>query len=152
MSDDGFQRITFHGRSSDDPRVWWANDDDGVYRVVPADAIVIERDELPEVVASSSGALADVGGMSTVILPSVEEHRVVALRHLALAEHLAAHPPVDEAQVEALARMLRDHAPSKRGGATWDYASDQTEWLNTARELIRAGWHRSADKHELEES
>ena len=86
-------------------------------RIVPADAIVIERGELPEVTVDGNSSLLGTGrGLGNI--PG--EHRVSVststataagvrregLAYLALAEYLDANPPVDEAQVIALAHLL----------------------------------------------
>ena len=86
-------------------------------RIVPADSIVIERGELPEL---------DEGCLARSIAP--QNHRSIARHHLALAEYIDAHPPVDEAQVEALANVID--------------ASDITEFetcTDYARRLYLAG-------------
>jgi len=76
--------------------------------IVPADAVVIERGELPEVTLGNGGAW-NVGTHSlrtdwTTDTPT--KVRAAAVRWLALAEHLDTHPPIDEAQVSALTDAL----------------------------------------------
>ena len=85
-------------------------------QVVPLDAIVIRREELPEVKPGESeeSLRADVGGTEgdgTWIWPDswrdpAAESWAHALEYLALAVHLRENPPVDEAQVKALAELL----------------------------------------------
>jgi len=71
--------------------------------IVPADAIVIERGELPDVTPGGDGLLILDGGMVKPIRRlRADQHRRLALEHLSAAAHLDAHPPVDEAQVSAL--------------------------------------------------
>lgn len=71
------------------------------------DVIIIEKADLPEVIldADVSGHVA-AGPYAGNPRRDGVDHRVWAMAHLALAEHLAAHLPVDEAQVEALADLL----------------------------------------------
>jgi hypothetical protein len=79
-------------------------------RLVPADAIVIERGELPEVRESASGSLSI--GDADWRAGSAGAFRHEALRNLALSEYRDAHPPVppvDEADVDALAEVIRDN-------------------------------------------
>lgn len=68
------------------------------------DVVIIDRADLPEVTPERPGysgyIMAD--DVSVALLGSAEQHRVIARRHLATAEYMDAHPPVDEADVEAL--------------------------------------------------
>lgn len=104
------------------------------------DVIVIQRSELPEVEASGrhawpietrppspyDDAFNSVGATGPNCPNGKPEwHRGRALAHLALAEHLDAHPPVDEAQVEALAGLMKQ----------LDYMRPETY----ARELVQRG-------------
>lgn len=66
------------------------------------DVIVIPRSDLPEVTTDDTGQPYLYG---TPYYGTAADHRADALYHLALAEHLDAHPPVDEAQVDALADL-----------------------------------------------
>lgn len=59
------------------------------------DCIIIRRDDLPEVTANVLADSADSAAL-----------RRYALETLAVAEHLDAHPPVDPAQVNALADLI----------------------------------------------
>lgn len=83
-------------------------------KVVPADAIVIPRDELPEVTPRSDGSALRVietgHGPLSIADPHIgaDTYRRRALAALAIAEHLDQNPPVDEAQVGALAKAIRD--------------------------------------------
>ena len=87
-------------------------------RVVPADAIVIDRAEVPPVTPSGgcSGAgtqYLSAAGHEIESTADAALVRVHALALLALAEYLDAHPPtppVDEADVEALAGLILDPA------------------------------------------
>jgi len=76
-------------------------------RIVPADAIVIDRAELPEV-TDWDGVPGGIGVGYHHYSPTYSEKfaRDAVLEYLAIAEYLAAHPPVDEAQVEALVDLL----------------------------------------------
>lgn len=104
----------------------------------PADAIVIERSTLPEVLADRDGFHAD--GLLVDIATTAADAMQDARAHLAIAEYLRTHPPVDEAEVERLARALRDKTHGAViGGATWEYAADQAAWIGTARRLYLAG-------------
>lgn len=72
------------------------------------DAIVIPREELPRVKDRGQGTYEfDTGAsLGTWEGKSAEQARLEARELLALAEYLDAHPPVDEAQVEALAAEI----------------------------------------------
>lgn len=107
MSDDKYPQVA----QTSNRLSWYANDVYGTHKVVPADAIVIERGDLPEVTVerTSSGVPyyrlpGDYGFGGTEKPEWYEEH---ARNYLALAEHLRTNPPVDEAQVEALAALIR---------------------------------------------
>ena len=79
-------------------------------QVVPLDAIVIRRDELPEVDATRGARVNSVGigwALDYLTADREEKARSYGLAYLALAEYLREHPPVDEAQVKAL-KDLRD--------------------------------------------
>ncbi|GIG27145.1 hypothetical protein [Cellulomonas denverensis] len=100
----------------------------------PADAIVIERSEIPQVDwdeehewFSSLGGKFIRGYFETQNDPASVAHRM-ALEYLAIAEYYRAHPPVDEAQVEALAAEIR---------AVHPYSTPSDE---IASYLIRNGW------------
>jgi hypothetical protein len=81
-------------------------------RLVPADAIVIEREKLPKITASTTdpnrkhSAWVNVDGWGPLDLMSPGDHRSIALRHLAMAEYATAHPPVSEGDVATLSRLL----------------------------------------------
>jgi len=72
-------------------------------RIVPADAIVIERGDLP-VWPKRPAFILGVEPMSS------DAARTQARALLALAEYLDAHPLVDEAQVEAMTTVLHNIA------------------------------------------
>lgn len=130
------------------PRVYQAlgcygisRDEDAELKVVPADAIVIERSDLPPVTDSSSlgvGIEAAPRFKGTQYGPphyarkDFDPDAVWAngLANLALAEYLREHPPVDEAEVERLAIALREAGP--RLGGTLDVEE-------VARRLITKG-------------
>lgn len=143
-------RVSYQSRESRNefPHWGWFEDASGAFKIVPADAIVIERDELdaaPHV--SDSGYLSVLGAMFNVkkldALQSARDYLIGAATAVAYVE---AHPPVDEAQVEALATDL-----TRAAGADVNPVQVALR-LDIARELIRGGWSQSADKHDLEES
>jgi len=107
-------------------------------RLIPADAIVIERSELPEVTADPerSSALV-VGGRPGYV--HGYDHMPEALRRLALVEYAEARPPIDEAQVEALATDIRGHL-----GVTPETTAAGHQRVghsdDLARALVAAGW------------
>lgn len=117
-------------------------------QVVPSDAIVIRRDELPEVevvggsrpfARASARTMGRFPVYSTASFNGAEDAlahaEARALEFLALREYLREHPPVDEAQVEALARILAKRSAEKRGaiGPGWrSFAED-------ARHLVAHG-------------
>jgi hypothetical protein len=83
-------------------------------------AIIIDRADLPEI-------RAEVDGMATWLHPSDEagdryvldmgrlpRWRQQALKFLAMVEYAEAHPPVDEADVEALAALFKGGADDAR--------------------------------------
>ena len=107
----------------------------GSLKVVPADAIVIEQGELPVVrVSKSAPDYAFIEGMDKetwIGNASSDEVRAIALRNLALAEYLSAHPPVDEARVSELLHVIQTHVSANvtRTGA-----------LSILRDLEAQGW------------
>lgn len=108
----------------------------GEFKVVPVDAIVIERSDLPPVAA---GRKVVSGPFDRSIHDSAESVRRQARHLLAIAEYLDAHPPVDEAQVEALAEdmiMAGASAPVSEGDSeAFSRAMD-----DIARRLVEQGW------------
>lgn len=103
-------------------------------KTVPADAIVIERGELP--VVTDDGAHYVTTSASW---PKAMAHKHAAairadgLANLALAEYLDAHPPVDEAQVAALTAVVEaDFMDPAR-------AEGRDSWESMARRLYLAG-------------
>lgn len=84
---------------------------DAEVQVVPLDAIVIPRDELPEVEDAN-----EYGEREARFTPFIGTHdgpnttpgwhHARALAHLTLATHLREHPPVDEEQVKALSALV----------------------------------------------
>ncbi|RHA38721.1 hypothetical protein [Cellulomonas rhizosphaerae] len=81
--------------------------------VVPIDAIVIERADLPEVEpVGARGRLAVEGGALILFEgDTTESAREIALRWLAGSEYLREHPPVDEAEITRIVAAL-----AKTGG------------------------------------
>jgi len=99
-------------------------------RLVPADALVIDRAELPPVTLAGSLPWPTVSANLPVNVTCIQAFRPdlradeaiqMALAWLALAEYLAAHlptPPVGEADVEALAGLM----PIVNGLPAWAVA------------------------------
>lgn len=120
-------------------------------RIVPADAIVIERSELPAVFERTPGYYMagrhDLGYMGE---PDIEQPgmsaaeltREYAAAVLAVAEHLTEHPPLDQAQVSALAPLLWEFAQNPSGpGDTFEETTEaeRNRFTNRAARLVRAG-------------
>lgn len=104
-------------------------------RIVPADAIVIERGELPPTGLTSDGSevFSGSGGPGTRWMrvdAGADAAMQAALAYLAIHKYLAAHPPIDGAQVAALAGLMRQ---AISGGAKWLDANA------IARRLVEAG-------------
>ncbi len=100
MSDDDYERVTadvrygFWGPASHPSHV--------MHKVVPDDAVVIERGDLPSVLADwERDLLAGPGAVSGPRRTYDEIWREV-LSLVAEAEYVRTHPPVDEAQVAAM--------------------------------------------------
>lgn len=74
------------------------------------DVIVVERSELPEVQPRDPKRGYNVGAVRMLDCSDYDaaECRATGLRWLALAEYMDANPPVDEAQVERIAKAVRD--------------------------------------------
>lgn len=121
MSDDMYPRVI------DSRYGGWRPMDEGNYKVVPADAIVIERGDLPEV--TSAGSYLTVDGVVYGTFKDAAEAELISRRWLALTEYLRTHPPVDEAEVQRLRDMLLDADESLTG----------TQVENTAHRLYIAG-------------
>ncbi|WP_159795734.1 hypothetical protein [Puerhibacterium puerhi] len=90
---------------------WFArNPDFTEVQVVPVDAIVIRREELPEVKAHSSIPNSVEAGDAFLRFDGLNDPREHAESRLrdwaAIAAHLREHPPVDEAQVKAVTQAL----------------------------------------------
>jgi hypothetical protein len=94
-------------------------------KVVPADAIVIERGDLPHVEVTEMGDLDVLG--EVVAMGDEASHRDIALTRLAAADYLAAHPPVDRYELEALANALGDAL------------RETTDPIAIARDLLTSG-------------
>ena len=110
-------------------------------RIVPADAIVIERGELPEVeyVGTADGlggrmARFSAGGFTGYADDRTDGHRAVARAHLALAEYIDANPPVDEVMVDTLAAALMSVSPASSS----DFTSKAARRLYLAGVRIKA--------------
>ncbi len=97
-------------------RADWDFDTEGTHKVVPADAIVIERNELlPVRRGTIDEAICDGFGYSD---PDAAHRAAVAL--LSAEAALREHPPVDEREVEALTRLI---AKADKGSTpAWDMA------------------------------
>jgi hypothetical protein len=113
----------------------------GGHIVVPADAIVIDKASLPEVDPHEGSARVPgypVGSQSA------EKARALALAWLALAEYLAAHPPVppvSDEDVETLAGLLWEYAQNPSGpGDEFAETSDgeRNRFRNRARRVLTA--------------
>ena len=95
------------------------------------DVLIIDRAELPEV-GEDDGRTVRVGG-NCYAHRSKEDLRKMALSALVAVRHMDAHPPVDEAQVEALAKVLL----ATRVEADCRPADDQ--YRDIARRLVARG-------------
>lgn len=117
----------------------WSDSEQGTTMIVPADAIVIERGDLPEVYVGKSVVAGPVACSPRE--PALDVYRK-ALAYLALAEYLSVHPPVDEALVAELAAVIRAHAyrnaeyPINPG----DTSAAQARAIALAREAVEQGW------------
>ena len=90
------------------------------------DVIVIDRAGETYTSAEATGPNSPNGRSSW--------HRARAESHLALAEYLDAHPPVDEAQVEALAAVMREALNTPEDGTFRPYVAE-----DAARRLLATG-------------
>ena len=102
-------------------------------QVVPSDAIVIRRDELPEVDTAHGARVNSVGigwALDYLTADRAEKARSYGLAYLALAEHLREHPPVDEEQVASLFEVLTEE---------WFPADDGERASTLARRLVERG-------------
>lgn len=123
---DGYQRVDWS------TPVGWFSTPSGPAKVVPADAIVIERGDLPEVEVH----LVDefyVDGFVFSRNKDVSTLRDELLVRLALIEYLTEHPPIDEAQVKAMAPLV--HAALEASGG----CRDGWDSVDVTRALIRHG-------------
>lgn len=130
LSEDKYRLVVCHDKWGD---TWLsATDEGGTHKVVPRDAIVVKRARLPEVTVDPSGGYRVEGeyfGSGALNADRAALAWTYALRAVALAEHLRANPPVDEAQVYALSAAL-----ARARGA---FQSD--DYLDEARRLVQAG-------------
>jgi len=119
VSDDKYPRVLY----SDLARGWFA-DHDGTLKIVPADAIVIERGDVKlddrgtSIRASARGPFD-----GTVVFRDGAEDPLVhaearAREFAAIAEYLRADPPVDEEQVQRLTKVLCDAEMDHPDGPT----------------------------------
>lgn len=114
--------------SSDDMTTWDATWDELVpdsMKVVPVDAIVIERGDLPILPGDTVTRFA--------ASRTADQMREQAYEYLAASEYLTAHPPVDEAQVKAMAPFV--HAALEASGG----CRDGWDSVDVTRALIRHG-------------
>ena len=98
-------------------------------KVVPADAIVIEAKRVPERLADWERELLYASEPDSFEGMTAEDHWAWALSHIAEAEYLRTHPPVDEAEVERLAKSLYEATS----------ATDRNGLSDIARRLYLAG-------------
>lgn len=102
-------------------------------KVVPLDAIAIEAEDLPEVVEAKDGCLR-VGSQHFSRSRAANRDLALwkkALRDLALELYDREHPPVDEAQVKALAFQLQ-------GVSGYDLATEEGR-RHAAEDMAHAG-------------
>lgn len=95
----------------DDGQVVWSRCSDlspyhTEVQVVPLDAIVIRRDELPEVWIDGSQRRVESENMSVHDSYSWREVRRTSLASLAISESLREHPTVDEEQVARISKLI----------------------------------------------
>lgn len=100
------------------------------------DVIIVRRAGLPSIDLTSDGK-PYAGGQTS---QSAEQSRDVARAHLALAEHLDTHPPMDEVQVEAAYDVIQDAL--REAGVTMGQV-DHGVRMAVARTLIADGWAKS---------
>lgn len=98
------------------------------------DAIVIPRETLPEVipVRGRSFSVDDPSCATTHSAATAEYARERGIGYLAIAEYLDAHPPVDEAKVEALADLLIETFPG-------EIVNPRDRVVDRARRLLATG-------------
>lgn len=89
-------------------------------QVVPLDAIVIRRDELPGLDVDRHGTVR-VDGLIESFSPHYkpDEARARGIAWIALSEYLREHPPVDEAQVKALNDIYEDWSQPHNYGVSF---------------------------------
>jgi hypothetical protein len=102
----------------------------------PDDVIVIERGDLPEVQVGDVTVSAGRGGAQQFAqhTASPEFWRMTGLNALAIERHLRENPPIDEAQVEALAEEISN---------AYGFGRDQGGPGHVARHLVQQGWTKS---------
>ena len=107
-------------------------------RIVPADAIVIDRADLPKLLVDTSHRVTTGSTMTQ----SAEKAWWFVREYAALAEYLDAHPPVDEEQVKALAGLLWEYAQNPSGpGDSFNETNEgeRNRFCNRARRLLATG-------------
>ena len=108
------------------------------------DVTVIENAGLPEVVVDREWI--EVAGQTFATDAYARENaRLNLQRYAAAVRWMDANPPVDEAQVEALAKDLFD---ARWPGADWNTRANpqQDDYRTMARTLLAAGWTKDGAK------
>lgn len=98
------------------------------------DVIVIPREELPEVTEDSGCLTVGAGALTVGAATTVADADAAIREWVAIREYRMTHPPVDEAQVEALAEDMcaAGHVAISDGAIEARYAA--------ARRLVALGW------------
>lgn len=102
--------------------------------------LIIDRADLPAVAANEVEHEVHTDFVTVEEDDDPAELRTLGLSYLALAKHLEANPPVDQAQVEAVGRLLNDVLPP-------DFASPVID-DDYLRSLVRAGLRVEQPKEE----
>lgn len=132
MSADGYQRVIriIEDRAPLAGDQYLRDDEHGPLKVVPADAIVIERGAgLPEVIADRQVVS---GPFARSTHDSAESVRREVRHLLAIAEFLDTNPPVDEAAVAELVVVMLGEGPHN--------AHMVRTAEDAARRAVAAGW------------
>lgn len=128
------QRVSVSTEEHDEYR----ESDTGPQKVVPSDAIVIERGELPEVIANESHI--SVGGSGWPIATAYRQAAYIRgeiLENLALVEYIDSHPRIDDAEVKRVADLVMEivsAAPNPDGSLLADDGATKL-----ARRLVAKG-------------
>lgn len=109
-------------------------DGPATHKVVPADAIVIERGDLPEVREDGSVLVKNDGpnGDYTYYLDAPEDGHAAALAHIAIHEYRAAQPSVDPSDVDNVLHILANATDLHGCSDGWDLPA-------LARRLVERG-------------